>query len=231
MQYSSIKYSVLILSALATAVSQAAVLTPPAVNFTFGTNYGAVTANKIVFDNTFLTASVPAFNATLGTLQSFSVTWTLSGNYNGTLSTGGGVSSAYNGPFRIASIASSGVANATGGGGNGSGGGPGTALNLPLTSALNPLSFTQTFAVSDVGAAYDPAVLTAVTGAGPVTLQWDTPLTITGGPPNSAEWTNLTVSGTASAQISYTYNAIPEPSAAALGFAAMGAAFRRRRRM
>lgn len=215
--------------ALTIATSHAAVLTPPAVNFTFNQTYGSVLTPQVVFDSSYLTASVPAFETTLGTLESFAITWTLSGNFSGTLATAGAASSSYSGPFLVAGSPASAVASATGGGGNGFGGGPGTVINLALTSG--PTSSTQTFAVSGAGTTYDQSILTAILGTNPVALQWNTPLTISGGTSGAGTWSNLTVAGTASAAISYTYSPVPEPSAALLGVSALGVACLRRRRL
>lgn len=223
-------YPRILLTIAASAVTaNAAVFSPNPVSFTINQAYGAVTASNIdplvVFNSSFLTASLPAFDTTLGTLESFTVTWSLSGIYAGTLSTGGGVSSAYSGPFLINAIAAPLVPTtpSTPGGGGGGGNGPGVVLTLPFTTAGNPLSFAQTFNVTDAGTLYDQEILDAVTGSGPVSHNWNTPLTISG------NWSDLTVTGNASAAISYTYT-IPEASTFAVALSALGfSCFRRRR--
>lgn len=202
------------------ATSQAATVSHD-VQFIIAGTYGSVTGSQQVFSDTFLTASVPAFDSTLGTLESFSITWFLSGSFSGTLSTGGGASSGYNGPYLIDGTESPGIVSATGGGGNGGGGGPGTVVNLPLTAPSNPTSFTQTFSVAAVGT-YPQAVLDAVTGTDPVALRWNTPLIING------DFSALTVTGNASATISYNY--VPEASSFAFSFIALGSACIRRKR-
>lgn len=216
--YSGILFTI----ALAAASAHAAVYSPSPFPISISQSYGAVTGPQEVFNSSFLTAQLPAFDSTLGTLESFSVTWTLEGIYSGTLSTGGGVGSSYSGPFLIATIA---VPNATNpGGGNGNGGAPGTMLSIPFASSSAQTSYTATFAVADAGTVYPQGILNAVTGPGPVTHNWNTPLTITG------NWSDLTVTGNASAAISYTYS-IPEASTFALGLAALGSACLRRRRL
>jgi hypothetical protein len=217
----AVPLSLLFLATTLTA-THAAVLSPPAVDFALDRSYGSVTGVE-VFDASFLTASVPAFSSSLGTLESFTVTWTLAGSYSGILAATGGFNAAYSGPFLIAGhslLPGEGSFNPGGGSG---GGGPAGSYSSPLSNG--PASFTQTFAVAEAGIAYDPSILTAVLGAGPVTLQWDTPLTIGG------SWSELTVTGTASAAISYTYVAVPEASTLVLGISVLGAACLRRRRL
>jgi len=217
---------ILLALAVTAATADAAVSSPSPVTFTINQTYGAMTTSQIVFDSIYLTASLPAFDTTLGTLESFTVTWSLSGLYSGTLSTGGGVGSSYSAPFSIASFTvPNPISSSNPGGGNGNGGGPGTVLSIPFTAPSNPVSFERTLNAADAGTLYDQGILNAVTGTAPVTHSWSTPLTITG------NWSNLTVTGNASASISYTYSPIPEASTFALGLAALGTACLRRRRL
>lgn len=192
-------------------------------DFSIDKSYGEIVTSQEVFDTNYLTAPVAQFDSTIGILESFTITWTLSGTYLGNLSTGGGVSSEYNGSFLVGGLASPSVTAASGGGGFGNGGGPGTLIELPFTGLGNPISYTQTFLVSDVGTSYEQGVLDAVIGKGTVPLRWSTPLIIRG------NWSNLAVNGSGSATIVYTY-AVPEASSlAAILFAAIPLSLRRRR--
>lgn len=209
--------TILIPIALTIATTHAATVSYTSTTpLSFNETYGTVTSPVVVFDSTFLSATVPAFDAALGTLTGVSITWTLAGSYSGVISgpNGGGYSSGYSGPFLINGI--SGVSGF--GGGNGGGGDPGAFGATPFNSLSD--SATQSFTVANA------AILASVTGTEPVTLQWSTPLTIT--PQPSLD--SLEVSGTATVSITYTYSAIPEASTLALGVLGLGSiCFRRRR--
>ena len=150
----------------------------------------------------------------LGTLESFTLSWSLTGTFSG--SSGGG-SISYVGDFLIQSIA----LPQNGGGGSGGGGAP-VSFDFPGTGAIS--TFTQTYNVADAGTTYDQAILDAITGSGDVTLVWDTPLTISG------TFTDAAISATSDVAFSYTYSPVPEPSAVLMGVTAfIIAGFRRRR--
>lgn len=196
-------------------------------SFTIDESYTAVTGPTQVFDDNYLSGTVDPFNGSLGTLESFTLTWTLSGNYTGPLANPGGATSiGYNGDFLIQGLTFPTSANGdgSGGGGFGGGGAGGTIVNIAFTSPAAPTSFTRTFFVSGAGSDYDAAILTAVLGGSPLTLKWNTALSITG------NFDTLDVDGAGSVQLTYNYTAVPEPSAALLGLAAAGFIGLRRRR-
>jgi MYXO-CTERM domain-containing protein len=196
-------------------------------NYTIAESYTGVTGPTVVVTGDYLTASLDPFSAALGTLESITITWTLAGNFSGTIAApGGGVSAGYNGNFLVQSLTypTSPNGSGAGGGGNGSGGPGGMMVSAPLTAPGNPLSFTRTFFVADAGSDYDAGILAAFTGGSPVLLEWDTPLTIEG------NWDDLDVSGSGSVEMVYTYAAVPEPSVALFGVIALGLAGLKRRR-
>lgn len=226
-QHIMIKKSLFFIALLGGSVSAATVSSTQ--SFPILQNYTSTVGSTVVFDSSFLSASLASFNPALGTLDSFTITWTLAGNFSGTISApGGSFSSAYNGFLTAAGHTlpanSPGSTNWTGGGGTGGGGQGGTPVNSPFTGTANPLSFTQTFAVSDAGVTYDQEVLTAMLGAGPVMLQWVTPLTITG------NLDTLAVSGAGSVELSFDYTVVPEVSSSLLGLGGMLPLLVRRRR-
>ena len=214
----------LLITFLAAGIANAATITHT-TSYTISESYGAVAGPTQVVDGDYFKATAPAFDTGLGTLQSFTLTWTLAGSFTGPLAAPGGAGGVgYSGAFLIDGIgfATSGNGPGSGGGGNGSGGPGGMVLNLAFTAPGNPLSFTRTFLVSEAGVDYDQAILDAVLGGSAVPLEWDTPLTITG------TYDSLTVTGSGSVALAYNY--VPEPSVAVLGVVAIGSAFLRRRR-
>ena len=213
--------TILIPIALTIATSRAATVSYSGDQLNINKTFSSVVSSQVVFDSTYLSASIPSFNAALGTLESFSVNWKLTGDYSGTLSTGGAVNSSYGGVFRINDIA----ITASNNGGNGSGNGANIFFSLPLASSEAQRTYTFTFLASEAGSSYNAAVLTALTGTDPVSFRWDTPLTIGG------SWATLNVVGTATSSITYTYSAIPEASTLALGVLGLGSACLRRRRI
>ncbi|MBK1883987.1 hypothetical protein JIN85_16325 [Luteolibacter pohnpeiensis] len=182
-------------------------------SFNVNESYASITSPQEVFSAGYLTAQLPAFDASLGTLESFTITWSLSGTLDA--SSGGG-SVGYVGDFLIASTT---LTGASGGGGGGGGGAP-VSFSFPGGST----SFSYTYNVADVGTTFDQTILDALTGGGDVDVTWDTPFTI------SSTFTDANISINASVDLTYTYSPIPEPSSALLGAAAIGSAFVRRRR-
>lgn len=208
--------TILIPIALTVATATAATISYTSTTpLSFNESYGSVSGNTIVFDSTFLSASVPSFDAALGTLEGVSVTWTMSGTLSGTIPNGGSFSTSYGGPYLINGI--SGVTAFNGSTGNG--GAPGTSFSSPLTSGA--VSQTQSFSLADT------AILTSVMGTGLVALRWETPLTVTANPTLDG----LNVTGNPTATITYTYSAIPEASSFALGVLGLGSICLRRRRI
>lgn len=183
--------------------------------FEIDESFTGVSGTTEVFDNTFLAGTLSTFDTSLGTLDSFTITWTISGSLSGTLSAPGGAATvAYSGEFFIASLnlptSPPSASNWFGGGGYGSGGPGGMVLSIPLTAPGNPLSFTQTFLVSEAGISYDQAILDSLLGGEPVKLEWSTSLTFNGA------FDTAVVTGDASAEITYDFTAVPEPSGALL---------------
>lgn len=220
--------NILILICLSGASLQAATVTFTQ-NFTINKDYSTTGSTTEVVNTNFFTASLNSFDPALGTLHSFTITWSLAGTFSGVISQpGGGISSGYSGDYSVQSYPlptdPPSAINWSGGGGNGGGGPGGTPFNLPLTSASAPLFFTRTFAVSVAGVDYDQAVRDAVTGSGPVILRWNTPLIISG----NADTLNVTANG--SAELTYTYTPAPEVSSSLLALGTLGMGLIRRRR-
>lgn len=197
--------------------------------FDISETYTGVAGSTEVFGNAFLTASLSTFSPALGTLDFFTITWSLEGNFTGTLSAPGGAGTAgYNGEFFTASLnlpaPAPAAGNWAGGGGNGSGGPGGMVLSIPLTAPGNPLSFSQTFSTADAGITYDQQILDAILSSEPLILQWSTPLTISG------FFETLSVAASAFVEVAYEYSPVPESSTALLTGSIAMAAFSRRRR-
>src|SRR6187401_3049699 len=96
LRHSMIKKSLLFIVLLTGSASAATVSFTQ--SFPILQNYTSTVGSTVVFDSSFLSAGLPSFNPDLGTLDSFSITWTLAGNFSGALSApGGGYSSAYSG--------------------------------------------------------------------------------------------------------------------------------------
>jgi hypothetical protein len=90
--------TILIPIALTSATAQAATVAYNnfATPLSFNQTYGTVTTPTAIFDSTFLSVTLPAFDATLGTLTGVSITWDLTGSYSGVISAPfGGHSSGY----------------------------------------------------------------------------------------------------------------------------------------
>lgn len=227
LKHSMIKKSLLFIVLLTGSASAATVSSTQ--SFPILENYTSTVGSTVVFDSGFLSAGLPSFNPALGTLDSFSITWTLTGSFSGAISApGGGYSSGYSGFLMAAGHTlpptSPGAESWTGGGGTGGGGPAGTPVDSPFTGAANPLSFTQTFLVADAGITYDQEVLTAMLGTGPVMLEWVTPLTING------DFNTLAVSGSGDVELIFDYTPVPEVSSSLLGLGVLMPMMARRRR-
>jgi len=150
--------------------------------------------SKNIVESGFFSANMLPFNTALGTLQSFTVKWEISGSLAGTSGpTGGNASGSLGGSFMI-----NGSVYSSGGGGNGNGAGPDQALEVifPLT----PIVSEQTFSVSDAGGRYDPAILAAVIGAIPFAVAFDS-----AAPVNYGTIVNLAASVSGKVTLTYTY--------------------------
>jgi len=160
-----------------------------------------------------LTANFAPFTASLGTLQSFYIGWSVDVTTSGTTGGGGGsLSIGNNGTTYVNATSYSG----SGSGGSGSGG-PNT--NIPAKTATTNIS--NTFLVSNAGGTYDPAILAVMTGVSNFDLSYI-------GSPNTAyvdftTMANITSTLTGSVTLTYDYvNAVPEPSTGFLVLLGLG---------
>lgn len=175
------------------------------------------TATAVLTDSDDMTVSFNPFNASLGTLNSFRVEWSVTYQLNfvnnsngatGTISAGGNYSLAgrsYDGN----------------GDGDGNSGPSGVPLSAGFTVSNNTL-----FPVADAGVTYDPGLLTAVTGASPFNALWNSATT-----PSFQDVTSWSASAIGSVKLTYDYTAVPEPADAgiAAGVVALGAVLGLRR--
>ncbi|MCE9609912.1 MAG: hypothetical protein K8R23_06855 [Chthoniobacter sp.] len=146
----------------------------------------------------FFSTKMQPFNASLGTLQSFTVKWeNISGTLSGTCGagTGGNASGSFGGTFMI-------EGSAYGGTGGGQGGGNGPRLPVEVTFPAAPIVSNQTFNVGNAGVDYDPAILAAVTGTKPFLVAFDSPVTVSYG-----NVINLAARVTAKVTLTYAYEA------------------------
>jgi len=155
--------------------------------------------NTNLVSTNFFSANLQPFNAALGALQSFTVTWEVSvllSGFGGP-DTGGNASCTLGGSFHIAGSAYSG-----GGTGNGNGTGPGQFFEVTVPPIIN----SNTLTVANAGVNYDPAILAAVTGASPFGVAFNSAVPVSYGTVSNFA---ASVSGTVT--LTYTY----EPAAAA----------------
>ncbi len=186
------------------ALVAAAVTTPPQttpfdlVESFSGSGMGTVA------DNGDLSALFQPFDSALGTLQSFLISWNLSGEYTGTAAATEGGSAQMNlgGVFAI----NGSTFNGTGGGANVAVG-PGEMFDEDYAAA----PFSYDFQVAAAGMQYDPAILATVTGTEPFTA------TYTSGAPQGPVFVNysgleaLNVTFTGSVTLTYTYEPADMP--------------------
>ena len=163
------------------------------------------TGSTAVVSSGFFRCNMQPFDLSMGTLQSFTVKWEISGMLSGTAGpTGGNASVSFTNPaggmfFTIADGIYDG-----GGGGNGNGAGPGQpfVVNLPATGTMVS---DKTYAVSDSGVGYDPTILTALTGNSPFATAFTGGVTV-----NYGTVADLAASVTGKVTLTYTYE--PPPS-------------------
>ncbi len=142
------------------------------------------------------------FDPSLGTLDSFTISW------SSTLSTSGVVNSSANGSFN-ASISGNFWVNDVFYTGTGSGNGTGGATAAALGPISVPVVNTKVFKVSEAGSAYAPSILSAVTGGSAFNLSWINSSTLTTfSELATVSYTNLaslTSSLTSTATLTYAY--------------------------
>ncbi|MEI7900901.1 MAG: hypothetical protein WCK89_11655 [bacterium] len=127
-----------------------------------GSLYNGSGSTNLV-ESGFFSADMQPFNAALGTLQSFTVKWEVSGLLSGTGGPeGGSASGNFTNPDGCYFMIAGGI-HGGGGGGNGNGAGPGQSFEV-IFPATGPIFSEQTFTVANAGVSYDPAILAAITG-------------------------------------------------------------------
>lgn len=153
-----------------------------------------------------LSDSFEPFDSSFGTLNSFTVAWTVTISASGVAgSTGGGFSVQIGGSFYVDSGVYSGA-----GTGNGNGNGP----NSPISAVSSTVTSSSTLLPSNAGVTYNPAILASITGSVPFSLTYknyptDTVYTDYNG------LASLSSSVTASVTLTYDYTApttVPEPA-------------------
>jgi MprA protease rhombosortase-interaction domain-containing protein len=204
-------------AARAQSVSQTVSL----VDYNFSDFTGASNLQLSLFANG-LSAPIDPFNASLGTLQSFTTSLTITEMFSGVAGTSGGsVSGGFEG-----SLAINGVAYDSKSTGGGNGGPPGSTISF--SAGLS--NYSDQFSGTDTPTTYDPSILAAVTGTDPFAFSYGDP----GSDLLSIYFDGIT-SGlftvTGSVTITYDYAPIPEPASAMLLAPMLGLlGFARRRR-
>ncbi len=164
--------------------------------------------------------TVDPFDASLGTLESFTISWApATVTFTGVVNPTGGNGSLSGGLGGTLSIDGAGY----GGRSNGSGASGGANASLDASFTLSATS--DTFLVSGAGTTYNPAYLASVRDSTP----FDISLSNTA----SYSYTNLAsglISVSMPLTVTYTYTPVPEPSAAVLGGLGALALLRRRKR-
>ncbi|MFH1499249.1 MAG: hypothetical protein ABII82_15650 [Verrucomicrobiota bacterium] len=192
------------------------------VNFNETATYTDAAGTVEHVDSTFFTGTFNPFDASLGTLDSFVIQWTLANTGAGTLGvSGGSLSLTVSGSLSLnGDIYHGGVV-----GFQGTGGPPNTPFSLSA-----PVTATDTFLSSGAGTDYDTAFLTLVTGDSDFTIGYTAPVvfSIVSG---SATFDASTI-GDVTLTYHYTAAAVPEPATAAAlaGFVTLALAASRRRR-
>ncbi len=205
----------ILLSALVCGAAQAAtvVQTP---SFTYSSTFSG-TGNVPTMPAINLT--VDPFDSSLGTLESFTITWepatfTLTGVV---IPAGGG---------SISGGVSAGLyINGIGYGGRTNGGGQSGTSNAAINGSFTLSATSATYQVAGAGVTYNPAILATVTGSSPFDISMSSGA--------SYSYMNLasgSISISVPLTVTYTYTPVPEPSATLLGGLGALALLRRRKR-
>jgi hypothetical protein len=184
----------ILLGAIALAASLTAETVTQSADFAKSDVYTGSGSKELV-SSVFFSADLQPFDASLGTLQSFTVKWEASGLLTGTVGpdSSGSASSSFGGSFYLAGSGYGGA-----GGGNGGGAGPGQSLEVIFPPT--PIVSEKTFTVAEAGVTYDPAILAAITGTSPFAAAFDSAVTV-----NYTNVVDLAASVTGTVTLTYTY--------------------------
>jgi hypothetical protein len=170
-----------------------------------------------------VTFTVNPFNSALGTLDSFTLAWSISMTGDGVGDAGGGgMSIGYGGSAFVNTTTYNGIGN-----------GAGTSGIGPFSTLSKSDSMTNAYTVANAGVTYDPVILAAITGGSTFSMSYKN------GSSNTAyaSYTNVvSATSTFTAGLTVTYNytaapaAVPEPSVAVVGLALAAATVVVRRR-
>lgn len=193
----------LLLAALGGSGSAAAAVITQSENFNFSAGPASSGSGSLeVFDSTALTATMSPFDASLGTLDSFSINWDMDFGASGTTLEGGGFFNAsVGGSFSLAGTG-------YGGAGNSAGDGSATIEGLILNFAIDQ---TNSFVPANANVSYSPALLTAVTGSTDFDLAFGTGYSI-----NYTTMEDVAGLAIGTVTLTYTYTAVPAPGPLAL---------------
>ncbi len=208
-----------LLLVLLSAVAANAATSVQTETLSFTKTFSGTATESIPMLSTF-TMAVDPFDPSLGTLDSFTISWAPFGSYSSTVissSPGGNTNANLGGVVYLNNTAFNGI----GGAGNGS-----ASTNGLITGTLAFPSgpIVTTVQAATPGSTTNQALLALVTGSGPLALRWDTPLGLGYG-----YVTDGTVTVGVVGTMTYNYTAVPEPSAMVLGAVGMLACLRRRR--
>ena len=158
-------------------------------------------------DNEFFVLQADPFDSSLGTLDSFTVSFTdftflatgVVGSEGG--STTGSISvSDASGPYTFNGSQLSGA---------GTGGGGGGATGNPIIVSGGFPDFSRSFDVVDSGTAFDPLILAGVEGSIPFDIVFGTPIEF-----SVTNVNNVVAETTGTITLQYNFTAVPEPSGA-----------------
>lgn len=144
------------------------------------------------------TASIAPFDASLGTLDSFTVAWNITVTGTRTNPNGVGLELGGSGQLHLSGVYYSGTGNGDGG-----------AQTASFTTQVS-----RTFRVSEAGSQYDPAIYNAVTDDSNYAVSFDVrpEFDIS----SAIDGESYSASAVGSVSVTYTYTAVPEPSTYAL---------------
>lgn len=217
MKTPTVIFTALFLSAVAGLQAATVVQT---VEFDYSDSYVLPAGESVSHvDATFFSGSFLPFSASLGTLESITISWvvenTVSGNTN---ASGNTPQLSFGSSLYVNASSYSGM-----GGGGSTGGPPGTPFSMPANT-----SNTTTLQVADFGGSYDPAILAAITGVDSYDVSYPSAITLANLSAHDMAF-DVVTSGTVT--VTYNYAAVPEPAscAALVGLVALGFVASRRR--